>query len=441
MINYIKLFLVVLLLAATTGSFAQTMANTSSPYSKFGIGLYSEPLLPQNLGMGGIGVGISKSSALNDINVINPASYSNIGLTAIDISGAMNTSMLSQSGTSGETSNDFYLSHVAFAVPTGKHAAISFGLLPYSNVGYDYSVYSSVKLNNSPIGIDTSTNVKNIYSGQGGLSKAYLGYGLGIGHLSLGVNVSYIFGNAKQFSSAEFDGISTALSTRVENSFSAGGFNFDLGAQYNIYISDTRRLTLGYSISPGSSIDETTSYYVSHYIATTDGSPAASVDTVYGRQSTGKISLPTISRYGISYNVENKYVFGADFTTGSWSTLTVGGINAGLVNNTSFKIGGQFTPNINAISNYWSVVDYRFGLNYENTYINTNGITVKQYGATFGFGFPLPNERRTTFYKINFSAEVGKRGTADNGLVKENYINLHLGFTINDKWFQKYKFE
>ena len=80
------------------------------------------------------------------------------------------------------------------------------------------------------------------------------------------------------------------------------------------------------------------------------------------------------------------------------------------------------------------------GFKYDDSYLHINGTDIKSYAATFGFGLPLaPNN--TSFYKINFSAEIGKRGTLDNGLVKENYITLRLGFTLNDRWFQRFRFE
>jgi len=31
--------------------------------------------------------------------------------------------------------------------------------------------------------------------------------------------------------------------------------------------------------------------------------------------------------------------------------------------------------------------------------------------------------------------------TSGNPLVRENYVNFHLGFMINDRWFQRFKFE
>jgi hypothetical protein len=28
-----------------------------------------------------------------------------------------------------------------------------------------------------------------------------------------------------------------------------------------------------------------------------------------------------------------------------------------------------------------------------------------------------------------------------DGLLQENYLNLHLGFTLNDRWFRRFKFD
>jgi hypothetical protein len=94
------------------------------------------------------------------------------------------------------------------------------------------------------------------------------------------------------------------------------------------------------------------------------------------------------------------------------------------------------------LNSYLALIDYRLGFIYEDTYLNINNVDIKRYAVTFGFGIPLPHDRASSaFYKVNFSAEVGKRGTLEGGLVQENYVNLHLGFTLNDRWFQRFKFE
>ena len=75
-------------------------------------------------------------------------------------------------------------------------------------------------------------------------------------------------------------------------------------------------------------------------------------------------------------------------------------------------------------------------------HLNINNVDIKRYAVTFGLGMPLPHDRASSaFYKVNFSAEIGKRGEPTNGLVQENYINLNLAFTLNDKWFTRFAFQ
>jgi hypothetical protein len=87
-------------------------------------------------------------------------------------------------------------------------------------------------------------------------------------------------------------------------------------------------------------------------------------------------------------------------------------------------------------------MSYQLGFIYEDTYLNVNNTSIKSHAFTFGLGIPIPHDRATSaFYKVNFAGEIGQRGTISNGLVKENYVNFHLSFTLNDRWFQRYKFD
>lgn len=392
--------------------------------------------------MGGIGTGVSKTiDGLSVINLSNPAAYSYINLTAIDIGASSNTVTLSRTGFTPETSNNFRLSYIAFAVPVSKHSALSFGILPYSNVGYSYKQTNSISLNKAPVGIDTTTVQESTYSGDGGLTKAYAGYGFGIGNLSIGANVGYIFGKEKLQRDVSYPQLLTALNSNVENSMSVGGITYDYGLQYNFKINETSRVTVGYSGSAGTDLNTTNNFIVSHYLFNTDGTKSTALDSTRYDSNQGTLTLPQIHRFGISYEKDLKYIVGADFKMGQWSNLKINGVNAGLQDNTSFAIGGQITPNINSLSSYWAIVDYRLGFNYDNSYVVANGVNIKQYAATIGFGLPIPNQTRTNFYKVNIAAEFGQRGTLDKSLVKESFFNIHLGFVINEKWFQKYKFD
>ena len=57
----------------------------------------------------------------------------------------------------------------------------------------------------------------------------------------------------------------------------------------------------------------------------------------------------------------------------------------------------------------------------------------------FSFGLGLPMRRTKT--TANIGVQMGRRGTKENNLVKEEYIKFLATFTFNDKWFTKRKIE
>jgi hypothetical protein len=440
MIKYIRFVVLILLTAASIGAKAQTTSTTSSPYSRYGLGDYNPSVLPQNIGMGGIGVATNVISGFNNINNINPASYSKIGITIIDVGIISRINTLNKTGEASQTNTTFRLSHLAFGIPVSKRSALAFGLMPYSEMGYSYRQNLSGGFGT---GLPSDTNdVNYIYSGDGGLTKLYLGYGFGIGnHLSIGANASYIFGNLKQSQSTELPEVANTLNSKVEQSNAINGFNYDVGGQYSIDFTDKKRLTLGYSLSANTKLNTQSSYIVSGYFTDGNGNPGLATDSIVNRSSPkGKVQLPNIQRFGFSYQDFGKFLIGADYTMGDWSKLSIGDVNQGLSNSRTINIGGQFTPNINSLSSYFATVDYRLGMILDDTYMTINNTKIKRIAGTVGLGLPLrPNN--SSFYKINIAAEVGRRGTLTNGLVRENYVNLHLSFTLNDKWFTKYKFD
>ena len=438
MIKYTR-FLLTLLFSAVIVFAANAQSTTSSPYSRFGLGDISPQSTAQSAGIGGIGVATNRISLFNNINFLNPASYAALSLTTIDVGIYSNFSTLSQTGQTSQSNKNFRLSHIAFGIPVSKHSAFSFGLLPYSERGYNYKKSVSSLGTSSPV----DTNVTNYsYNGDGGLSKAYIGYGFTIAkHLLIGANVSYIFGNLKDNTTTETPGLAGFLNTKVEQTNAIGGLNYDYGLQYSIDLSQTKHVILGYSASAGSKLNSQSSFIVSHYTNDANGNPNIAVDSVINRQGASlKLKLPQINRFGVSFQNDGKFLIGADYSMGQWSNYSIDGQNQGLVNSRTINVGAQITPNIGTIRNYLATVDYRIGGIYDETYMVVNNTRIKRMALTAGLGLPLrPNNG--SFYKINISAEVGKRGTLANGLVKENYINLRLGFTLNDRWFTKYKFD
>jgi hypothetical protein len=74
-------------------------------------------------------------------------------------------------------------------------------------------------------------------------------------------------------------------------------------------------------------------------------------------------------------------------------------------------------------------------LKYEKTGLVVNGESINDVGLTLGLGLPI-----TGLSNVNIGFELGKRYYI-GGLVQENYANISIGFSLNDKWFVQRKFQ
>ncbi|RYG10496.1 MAG: hypothetical protein EOO07_22070 [Chitinophagaceae bacterium] len=423
-----------------TSIFANAQVTIQSPYSKFGVGNIKGPLLPQSRAMGGIATGVYKPGYFNNINMQNPSTYAgfnrNTAILDIGMSGGF-TEL--KSGSQTENSFNAALSHVAMGFNLTPKSGISFGIMPYSDLGYDFK-------NTAQIGT-TPANTKTVdykYVGEGGLTKAYIGYGRQFGdHFRVGANVEYLFGNLTDSRSTEFVNEPGSLNTRIQDKNSIGGVAFSYGAQYDIRLDNKTSLVFGYSGSSSSKINSKTSKIVTYYLKDSQGNENSAIDSLLADENAStKMKLPLIHNFGVSIARNNKWVVGADYRMGKWSDLTIGNVNQGLQDTWGASVGGQYTPDITAINGYFKRVDYRLGFTYDKTYIQMNNQDIKQMAVSFGLGLPLSSNARGSLYKMNVSAELGKRGTVSNGLLQEKFLNLHLGFTINDgSWFHRFKFD
>ena len=79
---------------------------------------------------------------------------------------------------------------------------------------------------------------------------------------------------------------------------------------------------------------------------------------------------------------------------------------------------------------------YRVGTRFEKTGLVLNNQPIEDFGITFGLGLPVGG-----LSKINIGVELGQLGTLNSGLIKENYGNIMLGFSLSDVWFIKRKYD
>ncbi|WP_129715317.1 hypothetical protein [Pedobacter sp. SYP-B3415] len=415
---------------------AKSQVTTESPYSAYGLGNLRTSVFPGLRGMGGISTGVFKPDGYSMINVMNPATYSGINLTTLDIGVNAGFTGL-QRGNESESRFNATLNHIALGIPVSRKSAFSFGLLPYSDLGYNYSNRTR---------IDTMS-VDHIYAGEGSISKAFLGYGVQFGkYVRIGANLEYLFGNLSQTRSTVFPNELAVLPTRMQNKTSVEGLNFSYGIQTEIPLSDESRMTLGYSGSYNSNISAKKSYVLTQYTIDQDGVENSPLDTLQlVDNAKSDLKLPLEHNFGLSIQRDNKWMIGADFRMGQWSKFSLDNSNQGLQDSYGVSVGGQITPDITAVggslAGYLKRIDYRVGVRYDKTYLKLANNDIKDQAVSIGFGFPLPSNNRSSFYKINFTTELGRRGTTAANLVQETYLNIHLGFTLNDTWFRRFRFD
>jgi hypothetical protein len=407
----------------TSAALAQT--TTSSPYSRFGIGEIQKSVFTQSRGMGGISNGLRSNSFFN---FSNPASYSALTLTTFEVSAYAKTLRLSNS-TATQTNYNGSISYLAFGFPLSPRAGASLGLVPFSGVGYKVSV---------PTQITGLGDVTQIFEGNGGLNQFYIGGGYNVHkNISIGVNASYVFGSINEIRANEFNDTLAYFNTRQTNSTYIGDFYFNYGIQYFKDIRENLSLTIGYSGALKSNLSAERNTLAERYQYTAAGYETL-IDTVQmTANDKGKIVLPAFHSLGFAFEKKNKWIVGADVSTGAWSTFRNYGQDPGLNNSFEVSIGGQITPDYNAVGNYFKTMDYRLGVNYGQSNVKINNENINQVGITAGLGLPFQRSGS----KINLAVEVGQRGKTGGNLIREEYLNFHFGITFNDKWFVKRRYD
>ncbi len=425
----LKLLLGMCFIASSIGVYGQT-TTSHSPYSQFGLGQMREDLLSQSRAMGGISTGLRYQSGLATFNPANPASYSAFNSTILEAGLYGNITQLGK-GTATNNTADFAFSHIAIGVPLGKKVGgMALGLMPFSDVGYNSS--QNITLEN--------IQYKKTFSGEGGLNKAFVGYGISpVKGFSVGANAGLLFGNLSDISSISFPYSFGAYDVRQEESRLIRGLILDYGAQYSTSLGNKMNLTLGYSGTLNNVVSNTTTITRSRTESSLDPDfQNVALDTVGFRQYPNRdINLPLKHNVGFTLSKGYNWMVGADFKYADWTYFQTRTGEPRLGKSYGVAIGGQFKPDVSSFR-YWNLVDYRLGFRYNNTPVRFNNRDINDMAITVGAGLPLPETNfGNTFSRINISAEFGQQGTLSDNLVRERYININLGFTINDLWFRR----
>ncbi|WGD33577.1 hypothetical protein [Olleya sp. YS] len=407
--------------------------GTASPYSFYGIGSLKFKGSVENRSMGGLGV--YKDSI--HINFQNPATFTGNNLTSFNnesrpvkftVGGSFTSTSL-KTETSSDKAQSSTFNYLALSVPVGKFG-FGFGLLPYTSVGYELET------------LDSEGRVDFRYFGDGGVNKAFFSLGYQINNaLSIGVEMDYDFGNIRNNTiNIVFNDSGEPLDyfTAENNRSDISGLNFNLGLHYQKMINSKLEFQGSVTYAPEAELTSRNQ----RIIFTDNGTEESNieVDLAASNLEETKLTLPSKFSFGAGLGEPRKWFAGVEYVSQNTSEFFnpfYGNVGATFEDASKLSIGGFYIPEYNSFSKYWKRATYRAGLRFENTGLNINNQSIKEFGMSFGVGLPVGN----VFSNANIGLELGQRGTTNANLVKENFISFQLSLSLNDRWFQKRKYD
>ena len=405
--------------------FAQFNNNTSSPYSRFGMGDLQTYGFGRSAAMGGA----SLASRYNQqINLSNPASYTAIDSLNFMFEFGINGTYSKFSNDLGTAkTNNINFQYFAMKFQIADWMAASIGLVPFSDMGYTVDVNEE---------IDNVGAVLTQYYGAGTVSDAFLGLAVEpFNNLSIGVNLNYMFGKLNHNAEVHFLDAADFYGMQQYGDFRLSDFGLDFGVQYTLPLKNDKYIVFAAVLE---NKPEYTSYVSNITQKNLSSGNTIDRDTLFFvEEDKAVIKMPLTYGGGISFAKKNVYEINVDYFHQSWSdALFFGSKSKFLTDLNKFAVGGEWIPNKFSIRSYISKIAYRAGFKYEGTYLEFDGQQINNYGISFGVGLPIYRSNST----VNIAAEFGKRGTTQNGLVLENYARLNFSVNLYDLWFVKKRF-
>lgn len=435
-----KKVLILLLSVASIQAIAQR--TTTSLYSRYG---YGDMYVPSCnfVQMGNVANGVRSSK---QIQFVNPAHHSAIDKETFLFQAGAGYSYRSLTQENQEVSKiDAGIEYLAMAFPViPKKWGMAAGLLPFNTVGYEIQAMDTL--------------AEYTYSGQGGINQFVWGNSFSpIKGLSIGANLSYLFGKTIYTSKAKVLIDEYSYNTRKSSIYDTKAFMWDAGVQYTYSLNDKSSITLGATYRNKQSFLFNKQSFLGTYNATeqidvnkkknktitTVYEVITEIDTVHNITTRNiESDIPQLLSFGLGYSVTDKYTVAADFGYTNWNDVAVWGKPSAYTGNAKFvRIGFEIIPDKRA-SSYIKKIPYRIGLQYNELPIvysfENKQLKPIDFGISFGSEFLL----RQTANSLAISVNAGKRGdfSSPNSL-QEMYAILKLQINLKETWFLQRKID
>ncbi|MBN7802262.1 hypothetical protein J0A67_15415 [Algoriphagus aestuariicola] len=423
--NWLKSMGVLCTLLLFTEVGAQT---SSSTYSALGIGEFNYSGLTQNQGMGGMGISYGTGWQANNVN---PAITTRN--TIFNFQAALNYKTINvDNGTETSKVDGGGLSYIALSFPikAGKFTS-GMGLGQITSVNYRLRVESEVA--------NSDFKANNFLRGDGGISEAYINFGYLLAkNLSIGFHGSYLFGStirSNQLIVTDEDGMTVGSASEYYERLTVSDVGFKVGGHYQLKLSEKGNLHFGAIYQKLGNVSGTGFAKLAAIGQASD--PETDGDLI-ADDVKGSIYIPNRYGFGVTYEKMNKFAIALEGQLQDFAKYqNFFGEELDLQETKKVALGFQIVPDYLNFDNLLLRGTYRFGIEWMQTPYYLNQTNIDDIGFTLGASIPV-----NQLSLVNMAFKAGRRGTLDNGLIRENYINFTLGFSLNDNsWFYKRVFE
>jgi hypothetical protein len=416
----IKVNLSLLLFIFTSAIFAQS--GSSSPYSGGGLGERNFSGTEANRHMGGLDVFTDSIHA----NLNNPASFGFLKLTTYSV-GVNYTNNSLSSTTDSFKADTASLDYLAVSIPAGIFG-FSFGILPYSSLGYKVRDLSG----------SDDFKISNRYEGSGGINQTYISIGIPVTKFfAVGASINYNFGKLFYRTGQFLTGIENG--TFLSNQSSISGLSYLFSAQANIPIKKKYNFQGMFSFEPKAPLNsENNRVFYTQSINNQSVSDFIEVNLDAIGLDVTSVDISKTYKLGLGFGENKKWFLGLQRNLTKSATFNNDFFkreNIRYRDSKKWTIGGFYIPNYASFTSFWSRVVYRFGFRSEQMSLIVNNIPLTETGISFGVGLPLGG-----LSNANVGLEISQRGQKEFGLLKETLIALRIGLSLNDVWFIKRKF-
>lgn len=471
----------------------QAQNTGGSPYSAFGFGDLLYTATAPTAAMGGVGVAITEPYA---VVAANPASYASarqpeLGgiVRPVFDAGLRGTWLHRRTSDGGLRRTDGEFMGFNIGVPFGRGKwGLAFGLNPYSSVGYTLVDKTG----------QAGVPVRYEYDGTGGLNKVYAGLARTLyqqkadttgdlgARLTVGANFEFLFGGVEQTRKTIYPVGQGYTNTSAYASLVLRAPTGTLGMQYSAQLFSRHRVeaalgrrwdrwqqrlaawradhpggvhpradrkrrepvpwryTLGATLGLPTVFSATSTDLVTLFYRNAVGSELV-IDTLPSAGTgIGTIAIPPAFGVGVAIH-DQRWMFTMEVRRRDWAGLRSelegytlpGGIRASTV----LSAGARFTPAREG--DLFERITYRAGLRSVDDYLEVRGEPLRTLAASLGLSVPL-NWAQTNSL-LHITVEGARRGTTNNGLIREDQVSIWFGVSITpwklERWFRRHQIQ